>query len=210
MTTAGLDHGNASVHPSGKIGPNSLIQTVRAMRRIYGDEKARRILEEGGQGFLWDHHPGEMIDEGEFITLARMLYSNLGVQETLPLLRLSGNLTGEYVLANRIPKFAQRIIKFLPRKLRLKVMLNAIGKNAWTFAGSGKYSFTLSPQLQINLDESIIRHAISKANVPVCSYYTGAFETLLKTLVDAHIQVEEIECAIRGDSRCVFQIKFTR
>jgi divinyl protochlorophyllide a 8-vinyl-reductase len=193
-------------HGSGKIGPNSIIQTVRALQDFYGQKKAVEILEQGGQGHVLTRELNEMIDEQDFIALAKMLYSQLGVDDTLPLLRRSGNLTGEYVLANRIPKPVQRLIKFLPLPLRLKVLLTAIGKSSWTFAGSGTYSFITRPRPLITINNSIIKQAV-QAKKPVCSYYTGAFETLIKTLVSPRAVIEEVECLAGGSDKCRFVVK---
>jgi divinyl protochlorophyllide a 8-vinyl-reductase len=122
-------------------------------------------------------------------------------------LRRSGNLTGEYVLANRIPKPVQRIIKLLPRSLRLKVLLTAIGKSAWTFAGSGTYSFITHPRPLITINNSIIKQA-AQAQKPICSYYTGAFETLIKALVTPKAVITEVECLAGGSDKCCFTIRF--
>jgi divinyl protochlorophyllide a 8-vinyl-reductase len=204
LESRGGDHTGAAPS-SGKIGPNSLIQTVQSLKDFYGEEKARRILQEGGQGHLLTYQPHEMIDEGQFITLARMLYRDLGLTEALTVLRRSGNLTGEYVLKNRLPRPVQFIIKLLPQKLALKMMLTAIGKNSWTFAGSGTYTFTTGSKPQIFIQNTILRHAV-EADRPACSYYRGAFETLLKTLVSKRLEVEEVECGAAGADRCVFNL----
>ncbi len=193
-------------HGSGKIGPNSIIQTFQALQEFYGQKKTREILEQGGQGHILSYLPSEMIDEQEFIALAKMLFSQLGVDEAIPLMRRSGNLTGKYVLANRIPKPVQRLIKLFPRPIRLKILLTAIGKSSWTFAGSGTYSFITRPRPLITINNSIIRQAV-QADKPVCSYYRGAFETLIWALVSPKAVVEEVECLAGGDSRCRFVIK---
>ena len=51
----------------------------------------------------------------------------------------AGRGTGDYILANRIPGAAKRILKVLPAGLRARVLAKAIAKHAWTFAGSGRF-----------------------------------------------------------------------
>ena len=47
--------------------------------------------------------------------------------------------TGDYLLAHRIPKPVQALLKRLPAPLAARVLLAAITRHAWTFAGSGRF-----------------------------------------------------------------------
>jgi bacteriochlorophyll 4-vinyl reductase len=51
--------------------------------------------------------------------------------------RLAGDKTAAYVLANRIPRAAQMLLRLLPPRFAAPVLLSSITKHMWTFAGSG-------------------------------------------------------------------------
>jgi hypothetical protein len=54
--------------------------------------------------------------------------------------RSAGRRTADYLLAHRIPKPVQALLKALPARLAARVLLSAIARHAWTFAGSGVFS----------------------------------------------------------------------
>jgi divinyl protochlorophyllide a 8-vinyl-reductase len=190
-----------------RIGPNSLIQTVQALEEIYGKAGCFEVLLRGKQFQLLKELPSEMVDEQQFMVLAQMLFSQLGVTAATKVLKRSGQLTGDYLLANRIPKPVQILFKFMPPFLRLRLLLSAIGKNAWTFAGSGTYSFILGKAPVIVLKNCITAKLAPNATEPVCSYYTGTFERLLQALVSPAITVQEQECLAIGYEQCTFSIR---
>ncbi|MEI6046508.1 MAG: bacteriochlorophyll 4-vinyl reductase [Chloroflexota bacterium] len=202
------NHSGESLVPGAKMGPNSIIQTVGALKEFYGTTKALEILKQGGKERLGLELPSEMTDQREFISLSQMLFRQLDIDPAMRILKRSGQRTAHYLLKNRIPKFAQVILHLLPRQLGLKLLLTAIGKNAWTFAGSGTYSFVLGKSPTITLQNCIGCLDI-QASKPVCSYYAGTFETLLKNIIDTRIQVEEIKCQANGASACTFSVTFS-
>jgi divinyl protochlorophyllide a 8-vinyl-reductase len=67
-----------------------------------------------------------MIDEREAHTLVRGLIDRVGVEEAMPVLRDAGHRTGDYLLAHRIPAPAQWVIRHLPRRLGLRLLLGAL------------------------------------------------------------------------------------
>ena len=55
------------------------------------------------------------------------------------LLRKAGLGTAEYILANRIPAPAKRVIRILPNPWGARLLARSIAKHGWTFAGSGQF-----------------------------------------------------------------------
>lgn len=198
---------DVKAEPGAKIGPNSLIQTVRALKEVYGERKTFELLRKGGQGNLIEHLPGEMVDEQAFISLAKMLYETLDTKQALKILRRSGQFTAGYLLENRIPRPVQVLLKLLPDAISLKILLTAIGKNAWTFAGSGTYSFVTGKAPTITIQHSILGKALVPASETVCSYYAGTFERLLQALINPRCEVQETGCLATGSDKCTFVIK---
>lgn len=195
-----------SKKPTGQIGPNSIIQTVRALKEIIGENPTCTLLEGAGLAAYLEYKPDHMIDEAEFLALAKVLFAKLDTSTLKAVMRRSGNLTGKYVLTFRIPKPVQQLMKFLPPQLRLRLLLKAIGKNAWTFVGSGTYSFTLKPQPEITIEHSIF-HTVATDAMLACSYYTGAFEMLINTMVSPKLRIEEVACVASQAEHCTFTIR---
>ncbi|HEX2910096.1 MAG TPA: bacteriochlorophyll 4-vinyl reductase [Chloroflexia bacterium] len=210
MTTIGQEHAKESLagpKPEALIGPNSLIQTVRSLQEVYGSAQTRSLLEQGNFGYLLQAMPSEMVDQQKFISLVKFLFDRLGEKEASTIMGLSGEYTADYILANRIPRPVQALLKVLPRRLSLRMLLSAVRKNAWTFAGSGIYSFVIRPRPVITLDGCITGLAL-RSDHPLCTYYAAAFEGLLEALVDPKATVRETDCLAAGAGHCVFEISF--
>ncbi|MCG8346542.1 MAG: bacteriochlorophyll 4-vinyl reductase [Chloroflexales bacterium] len=193
-------------HPP-RIGPNSIIRTVEALHEAYGQTRAAEILRCSGRADLIDILPVDMIDETDFTQLVLALRSQLGGPAAERILRRSGQLTAVYLLQNRIPQPVQYLLKILPHRVGLRILLQAISKHAWTFVGSGTFSFQLDKTLYISIGDCVECRGV-QASAPVCSYYSGAFEHLLQTLIAPRAAVQEIVCIACGGEHCQFRITF--
>jgi divinyl protochlorophyllide a 8-vinyl-reductase len=189
-----------------RIGPNAIIRVVEALRESAGAETAARVLRHAGLARYLDELPAAMVDEREVTRLHASLRDLLGPDVAGRVAFSAGLKTGDYLLANRIPGAAQRLLRALPAWLASRLLLAAILRNAWTFAGSG--IFRSSPQPR--------GARLSIAGCPVCagqpgatsacSYYTGTFQRLFATLVKAGTRVVETECHASGVGACVFRV----
>ncbi|NTV98041.1 MAG: bacteriochlorophyll 4-vinyl reductase [Chlorobiaceae bacterium] len=163
---------------SAKIGPNSIIQTVAALEAAYGKREAEAILRRAGQGEWIGNLPSEMTDESKFHSLAVALLKEIGEQKTAAVLEDSGRRTAAYLLRVRIPGLFQKILMPLPPGLAFRMLLFAISKNAWTFAGSGEFSYSADKK-------PVISVKVTYPSQPVVgNFYLGTFETLLEELVN--------------------------
>lgn len=193
-----------SPHPA-RIGPNAIIRTVQALREVYVPAEVAAILERSGRPDLIETLPEAMIAEAEFNSLVQALRSQLGPAQSERILRRSGQLTAVYLLHHRIPRPIQALLKVLPRRAGLKILLSAISKHAWTFVGSGEFRFTVGRASFFTITNCVECRGI-EAEAPMCSFYTGAFEHLLRTLIAPRATVQETECEACGANRCLFQI----
>jgi divinyl protochlorophyllide a 8-vinyl-reductase len=110
------------------------------------------------------------------------------------------------VLAHRIPRIAQTILRVLPDPLATRAVLSSIAKHTWTFAGSATVVTALGPAARIAIKGCpTCRDAESTA--PICDYYAASFEGLFRELVTARASVIEVECSATGAERCVFEIR---
>lgn len=161
-----------------KIGPNSIIQTVAALEAAYGKSKAENLLKKIGQGYLIGNLPKEMVEEVKFHSLVIALEKEIGEAATSSILKESGERTARYLLKVRIPGIFQQVVKLLPSRLAFKLFLFAISKNAWTFAGSGEFSYTMNRPPEITVRVTF------PTNPVVGNFYLGTFTALLQELVN--------------------------
>ena len=185
-----------------RIGPNALIQTVRALQEICGLVQATAILEQGQQAHLIDYTPTEMVPEADFNALVLLLTAHLGVEQATHVLRVSGQYTARYLLQHRIPRPFQRLLKVLPRRLALALLLFAISKNAWTFVGSGTFTYRVGKETRLTVASGI------HSKGAVCGFYGGTFATLIQQIIDVEAQVQATRCQVGEDSRCEYVVLF--
>ncbi|WP_322488268.1 bacteriochlorophyll 4-vinyl reductase [Chloroflexus sp.] len=195
----------AHVAEVARIGPNSIIQTIAALREQYGAETTAAWLRRSGRGHFLETMPDHMLAESEFGAMIRDLRDWLGMPAAMRVLDRSGELTANYVATNRVPAPIRLLLPRLPVGLALRIFLPAIAKHAWTFAGSGQFGYTLRPQWQLTLANSVEAREV-QATEPVCSYYRAAFEGLLRRVVSDRIRVREVACRAMGAPRCTFAV----
>jgi divinyl protochlorophyllide a 8-vinyl-reductase len=120
--------------------------------------------------------------------------------------------TADYLLAHRIPLPVQRVLKRLPAGLAARVLLAAISRHAWTFAGSGRFSASPAGRGRRPLVLEIRNNPLCRghAAVPACDFYAATFERLFQVLVHRDAQVVETACEACGDAACRFELRWAR
>ncbi|MBB1073387.1 bacteriochlorophyll 4-vinyl reductase [Rhodoferax sp. 4810] len=191
-----------------RIGPNAIIRVAEALTAQYNNpELTAQIFTTAGLTHYLTALPTQMVPETEVTALAAALRQHLDADAARAVSHDAGQRTGDYLLAHRIPKPAQRVLRLLPPALACRMLLKAIEKNAWTFVGSGHYHFNLRRPVQITIAHCpLCRDAT--APQPICDFYVGAFERLCQTLVSRRTQVTEIACQAAGAPACVFELRW--
>lgn len=199
-----------AAHPAvsaARIGPNAIIQTVGALAETHSPAELRLILQRIGREDLAEALPSQMIDEREFIDLIGGLRADMGLAAAGRVLARSGERTAAYLLANRIPAPARVVLPLLPRRLGLSLLLKAISGHAWTFAGNGRFSYTVDAKGAIlSLADSPECRGVA-ATEPICYYYTSCFQALLRPLISRRITVREVACRAHGAEACLFEVR---
>lgn len=189
-----------------RIGPNAILQVVAALVAHGGESEAATLLHDA-TGRALDDLPHEMVDERKVQLLMRELVTRLGRDESQLVLHDAGVRTADYLLANRIPRPVQRLIRALPRRLGLRVLLLAIGRHAWTFAGSGLFEVNwATPWPELVFEDCTICRLI-REDGEVCAYYAGTFERLLRVLIAPSTTVREVACTAMGAPSCRFRLQ---
>ncbi len=173
----------ASPATTARIGPNAIIQTVHAFRHTYGHTATAHLLHASPHPAvraLNQSLPAAMVPEDLFHALVAELEQQLGESATASILERAGQHTADYLLAHRIPKPFQWVVRQLPPRAALALLLAAIKQHAWTFAGSGSFTtrHILSrsiPQLTLTLPPM--------ARPPVAAFYAGTLSRLFQSLI---------------------------
>ncbi len=185
-----------------RIGPNSVHQTRAALEALEGPATATSFCDAAG---IPHPLPDGMIPELWFIRLVHEVRERMPRERAEAVLNWSGRGTAEYVAEHRIPKAARLLFRYLPTRLGLPLLLEAIRRHAWTFAGDGEVRI-VGPY----------PYVIEVRGCPTCrtstmrtlsgGYYAAAFEGLL-ALVNPKIRVLEQDCVARGALSCRFTIQ---
>ena len=190
-----------------RIGPNAILRVAEALRAGPHADATAGVFSRAGLAHYLMTPPQAMVDEREVTALHQALREIIGVKEARQIGADAGRRTGDYLLANRIPRLAQLTLKVLPRRLAARVLLKAIERNAWTFAGSARFSTQEGPPIRFVLEGSRICVGIAESPTPLCDFYAGTFERLLRKLVDPEVRVIEVQCEATGRTSCVFEVR---
>jgi divinyl protochlorophyllide a 8-vinyl-reductase len=185
------------------IGPNAIIQMVESLRVHWGRPRTQLLLLGLGLGAYDEAPPKNMVPQAQVAALHQCLFGMVEPQDFKTIAQDAGRRTGDYLLANRIPAAVQWVLKRLPDKLAARLLCQAIAKHAWTFAGSGVFSYAWSPGLVFSIQGNPICGGIQSA-VPVCDYYAATFERIFRVIVNDDWRVVEQSCQSTGAPACVF------
>lgn len=193
----------ADIVSGAMIGPNAVSQTLRAAAELEGTTFYAAVARRAN---LPATDADGMIPEDWFIRLVEALRVSLPWPRSEAILRRAGEYTADYVAANRIPAVIRGLLRVLPARLAVPLLLTAFRRHAWTFAGSGRFG-----------TEGHFPGAITLTGCPTCShgsndtglagaYYEAAFEGLLR-LAAPRVTVREFRCEACGDAGCGFAIE---
>jgi len=192
---------------AGRIGPNAIIRVAEALERRVGRGLTVELFALAGLAAHLEHPPTTMVDEAEARRLHDLLRRQLGERVGAAVAREAGVATADYLLAHRIPKPVQALLRRLPARLACRALLAAISRHAWTFAGSGHFDARPGrPALLTIRDNALCRGLHS--DHPVCDYYAATFERLFRALVHCDTRASELSCEARGDDACRFELRW--
>jgi divinyl protochlorophyllide a 8-vinyl-reductase len=183
------------------VGPNAVIQTRAALDALAGRSARRSIFGAAGLERFADADPDAMIEADTVNALNRQIAAKLDAKTAHAVMKRAGELTGDYILANRIPKAAQWLLKQLPGNIAQRALMAAIARNAWTFAGNARVERGAG---FIAIHDNPI--CLGKAGFSSCIWHAAVFRRLFQTLVDPAITIQETECVGWGSEVCRFEI----
>lgn len=193
--------------PEGHVGPNAITQVIAALNARHGEAVCGAVLERAGLAHYRAHAPAAMVPEVDVSALQRAVREELPVKAAEDVLSEAGRRTGDYLLANRIPGFAQAILRIFPASLASRALIGAIGGHAWTFAGSGTFRAIPGHPLIVEIVDCPLV-AGQSSHEPVCDMYVGVFHRLFEVLVSPHARAVETACCAMGAPACRFEMSW--
>lgn len=188
--------------PTARIGPNAVTQTLDAVRERLGARARAALAAEAG---IPASFPDGLVPEAWFVHLIETARATLAEPDVEWILRRSGALTGAYVTENRIPRPFRVLLRILPERLGLPLLLSAFRRHAWTFAGGARFRVEGPYPGTLVLEGAPTCRIPGPANGSGC-WYESAFQTLL-ALAAPGIRVREAACENRGDAACRFELE---
>ena len=184
------------------VGPNAIIQTSRALVDCVGQWQRDRVFAHAGLGWMGTREPDHRVSAEAVNALNASVLATLGRQTAERVLADAGVGTGHYIIDNRIPGFAKSLLRLLPRRLGTRLLLMAVARNAWTFAGDAT--------VETGRDWIVIQDnpiCLGKAGFSGCVWHRNVLETLFHTLVSPAVTVIETHCIGQGDPFCRFEFR---
>jgi divinyl protochlorophyllide a 8-vinyl-reductase len=191
--------GTSVLDPPGLVGPNAVVQLAAALEEIIGQREARSFFSFQGLEQLFDKPPGEMIDQRIPARLMRALWDHFPDEMAHAIAASAGRKTADYVIAHRIPGIAKASFRIMPRSVAAKLLLKAIHRNAWTFAGSGVCEVSQDQPHLISIRENPLA-------MPDCAWHVAVFERLFRRLVCGETSISHLSCCKYGAEACTFAI----
>jgi divinyl protochlorophyllide a 8-vinyl-reductase len=195
------------MNAAARIGPNAITRVAEALILGGGPGLAQQVFDRAGLAAYLREPPGHMVDEVEVTRLHAELRGLLGVPAAAAVAREAGRRTAAYLLAHRIPRPVQSVLRGLPPLLAARVLLHAVRRHAWTFSGSGRFEARPGRPVVLTLRDNPLCRG-QRADVPVCDFYAATFEGLFRALVHPATRVDEVACEARGDAECRFELRW--
>lgn len=190
-----------------RIGPNALTRVAEALAERHGADAVAAVHAAAGLTALLDEPPTRMVDENAVIALHRAVRARYPRDEAEALFTRAGELTGEYLLAARIPRPFAALLRHLPATLAARLLLVAVSRHAWTFAGSGDFRVLRGQPPSFELADCPLCRDLH-TDTPACAYYGATFGVLFRALVHPRSEIEETACRARGDALCRFTARW--
>jgi divinyl protochlorophyllide a 8-vinyl-reductase len=205
-----LQHASLAAAPRALIGPNAVTQVAAALDRHGGPALTARVFAQAALSRHLSRPPTEMVDEAEVVRLHEALRNLLGTSAARSVSADAGRRTGDYLLASRIPRPVQWLLKRLPATMSGRILLAAIRRHAWTFTGAGSFSAHAAGRGQswrLTIRNGPLARGL-RSREPVCDFYAATFERLFRVLVHPDARALESACEATGADACVFELRW--
>lgn len=191
-----------------RIGPNAVIQLIEALRRAGRLKVAADALAAVGEQGWIAQPPDAMVDERRVAAVHAAVLGALEAEEGRRIFAEAGRATGDYLLAHRIPPAAAWALRRTPPALSARLLVAAIRRHAWTFAGSGEFRARADRDVRLEIRGNPLRPSAGRCDAG-CVWHAAVFERLFQSLVSPRARAVEAACESRGAAACAFEVSWT-
>ena len=188
-----------------RVGPNAATRVAEALAELGEGARLGEIFAEAGAREWLDCPPAQMIDERRVARLHRAVRDAFSAPRATQVLARAGFLTANYLIEHRIPRPMRAILPWLPRTWAERLFLSAISRHAWTFVGSGRFSYRVGPTTVLRIRANPLC-AGERRPRDACAWHRMVFQQLFERLLRRPLDVEETSCEARGDDACGFRL----
>jgi divinyl protochlorophyllide a 8-vinyl-reductase len=189
------------------IGPNAILRVADALAASPMAGHRAAVFDRAGLSHYLATPPQQMLPQTEVQRLHAAMRETLGWADAQRIAADAGTRTAHYLLAHRIPRPVQALLRVLPARLAAWVLLSAIRRHAWTFAGSGRFTARAGHPVVLEIAQNPLCEGL-RSEEAACAYYAATFETLFQTLVHRRSQVRETACEVTGADACRFEVRW--
>lgn len=166
------------------IGPHAVIHAAEVLQESFGTLACQTVL---AHARIDTVPSGEcMIPEIEALRLHRWM-AMWDPVACFDVAEEAARRTADYIIASRMPAPAVRLLRHLPAQLAAPLLMRAIGRHAWTFAGAGR--FTPHGAWDFTIDRSVVDDLVRPPDT-LSVWYAAVFTRLYQRMVD-----ERSECS---------------
>ncbi len=183
-----------------RIGSDAVLQTLDALGEVGGELLAHKVLEAAGLRYVLDQKLQEMVPQNLFLGLVRAIEDTLPRSQVDLVAVTSGRKTGSVLLEQYIPDMAQKLLHTLPPHVAGPLLLHALEKHSWTFAGSAKVHYEAGPPLQLVIENNPMA-------VWGCLWQCALLEAVFRSLISADARVWHMACCAEHKPSCVYMIE---
>ena len=184
----------------GIVGPNAVLQLNAPLRAAGGDPLLEDVFRQAELLQYLATPPVVMVPQEQARRLFGAVREVLGPETGDDVLREAGKGTAAYVMANRIPVAIRSLLRLLPPRPSATLLLAAIERHAWTFAGSGRCSVhRVGPTATLEIEHNPLA-------TPGCAWHEGVLEHLFRQLVSNKTDLRHDDCEARGGECCRFEL----
>lgn len=188
-----------------RIGPNAIIRVAEALVQMQGRGVAADVFAAAGLSEALAHPPRGMVPEAQVMRLHTVLRALLGIPAARAIGAEAGRRTAHYLLGHRVPRPLVLLLPRLPAWLSARVLLGAISRHSWTFAGSAAFSARAGRPVEVGLAGCAICRGAHEAG-PLCDYYGETLAGLFHELVSRDCTAAQVSCAASGAQACRFEL----
>ncbi|MEL7257577.1 MAG: bacteriochlorophyll 4-vinyl reductase [Pseudomonadota bacterium] len=183
-----------------RIGSDAVLQTLNALSDIGGDILAQKVVEAAGLRYMLDQKLQDMVPQNMFLALVQAIEDALPKSQVDLVAVSSGRKTGGVLLEQYIPDMAQKLLHTLPSPVAGPLLLQALERHAWTFAGSANVCHQAGPPLQFVIENNPMA-------IWGCLWQCALLETVFRSLISPDARVWHMACCADHKSSCVYMIE---